>query len=232
MVHVPRGMILHLADLEIHLLPEMAAWLPAQRALLVTDLHLGKSATFRARGIPIPEGETHADLARLQALVERTDPARILILGDLVHAADGLVPGVVERLRDFLKNSPAPVTLVEGNHDRSAGLGRHRLPLAIQHTLEIDGVTLVHDPAHLFAPRPAICGHLHPAIRLPQSPRRSSRLPCFHLHRERLALPGFGSFTGTHPIHTAPGDRVFLPLRDQVRELPLSEDGSLQFPTP
>ena len=60
-------MTLRLADLDLTLLPEMAAWLPKHRALVVTDLHLGKSATFRARGIPIPEGETRADLARLEA---------------------------------------------------------------------------------------------------------------------------------------------------------------------
>ncbi len=220
MVHVPGGMTFRLADLDITLLPEMAAWLPAHRALLVTDLHLGKSATFRARGIPVPEGETHADLARLEALVERTDPERVLILGDLVHAADGLVPGVVERLRRFLENNPAPVTLIEGNHDRAAGLRRLDLPLEIHRTLDLDGVTLIHDPADLSEPGPAICGHLHPSIRLPESPRRSTRVPCFHLQRDLLALPGFGSFTGTHPVKRVPGDRVFVPLRDRILEVP------------
>lgn len=214
-------MTLRLAQLELSLLPEMAAWLPAHRALVVTDLHLGKSATFRARGIPIPEGETAADLARLEALIERTGPARVLILGDLVHAADGLAPGVVDRLRQFLDSSP-PTTLVEGNHDRSAGLRRIDLPLEIHRTLEIDGVTFIHDPADLRAPVPAVCGHLHPSVRLPESPRRQTRVPCFHLHDGLLALPGFGSFTGTHPIHTHPGDRVFVPLRDTVRELPMA----------
>ncbi len=217
-------MTLRLADLDVTLLPEMAAWLPAHRALLVADLHLGKSATFRARGIPVPEGDTAADLARLEALVERTGPARVLILGDLVHAADGLVPGVVDRLRGFLDTCPAAVTLIKGNHDRSAGLRRLGLPLEIRRTLEIDGVTLIHDPADLAPDRPAICGHLHPSVRLPESPRRSTRVPCFHLHGCRLALPGFGSFTGTHPIRPGPGDRVFVPLRDTVRELPVTRD--------
>ncbi|MCH7227295.1 ligase-associated DNA damage response endonuclease PdeM [Haloferula sp. A504] len=213
-------MNLRLAKLELELLPNLAVWLPDHRTLLVSDLHLGKSATFRARGIPIPEGETRADLVRLQELVVRMEAARLLILGDLVHAAEGLGPGTVDQIHRFLDASSVPVTLIEGNHDRSAGLRRLDLPLEIQRTQEIDGVTLIHDPADLSQPTAAICGHLHPSVRLPQSPRRRTRLPCFHLSNQILALPGFGSFTGTHPIHRGPDDRVFVPLRDQVREVP------------
>lgn len=214
-------MKLALAHLELELLPEKAVWLPAHRSLLVADLHLGKSATFRARGIPVPEGETRADLEALQALVRRTTPRHLMILGDLVHAADGLGESTLGLLRSFLKDTPAAVTLIEGNHDRSAGLRQCGLPLEIHRTLEVDGVTLIHDPADLAQPVPAICGHLHPSIRLPESPRRSTRTPCFHLSDHRLALPGFGSFTGTHPVQIQPEDRVFVPLRSEVREVPL-----------
>lgn len=217
-------MKLQVAELDIQLLPEHAAWLPRHRALVTCDLHLGKSATFRVRGIPVPEGETAADLTRLETLVRRTGAERVLILGDLVHAADGLVSGTVEALRAFLDACPAAVTLIEGNHDQRAGLRRLDLPLEIVPSLEIDGATLIHDPTHLPHPGPAVCGHLHPSIRLPESPRRSTRVPCFHLGDQVLALPGFGSFTGTHPIRRQTGDRVFVPLRDAVREVPAGSD--------
>ena len=212
---------LRIATLELSLLPNKAVWLPGHRTLLVADLHLGKSATFRARGIPVPEGETRADLEALQALVRRTHAQDLMILGDLVHAADGLGDSTLGLLRAFLEDTPAAVTLIEGNHDRSAGLQRCGLPLEIHPSLEIGGVTLIHDPADLAEPVPAICGHLHPSIRLPESPRRSTRIPCFHLSEHRLALPGFGSFTGTHPVQIRPDDRVFVPLRHEVREVPL-----------
>jgi DNA ligase-associated metallophosphoesterase len=215
-----RRVNLRLADLDLTLLPDRAVWLPGHRSLLVADLHLGKSATFRARGLPVPEGETEADLGRLEALANQTGASQVLILGDLIHAADGLGPHTVDCLRACLERMDAPVTLIEGNHDRSAGLRRLDLPLEIQRTQEVDGVTLIHDPADLSQPTAAICGHLHPSILLPQSPRRRTRVPCFHLSDQILALPGFGSFTGTHPIHRGPDDRVFVPLRDQVREVP------------
>ncbi|BCX48781.1 phosphoesterase [Haloferula helveola] len=214
-------MLIALSALKIELLPAAAAFLPDHGALVVSDLHLGKSATFRARGVPVPEGETAADLARLSDLLESTGARDLLITGDLVHAADGLNPEIVSQLRAWLESCPAKPKLIEGNHDRRAHLARHSLRLEITRNLEIDGVTLIHDPADLDVPGPAICGHLHPSVRLPDSPRRSLRIPCFHLSEEILALPGFGSFTGTHPIEIQPGDRVFVPLKDRIQELPV-----------
>jgi metallophosphoesterase superfamily enzyme len=161
--------------------------------------------------------DIHANLAALEAVVadaERRGCDTFVCLGDTV----GYGPEPVRCVEIVRRRCSA---IVEGNHDRAAGLRRLDLPLEIQPALEIDGVTFIHDPADLPSPVPAVCGHLHPSIRLPESPRRRTRVPCFHLHRSLLALPGFGSFTGTHPIEARPGDRVFVPLRDHVRELPV-----------
>jgi len=38
---------------ELLLLPQRALWWPAQKTLLVADLHFGKAATLRAHGIPV-----------------------------------------------------------------------------------------------------------------------------------------------------------------------------------
>ncbi|MEK9774882.1 MAG: DEAD/DEAH box helicase, partial [Quisquiliibacterium sp.] len=53
------------------LLPQRAVLIEHERALLVSDLHLGKAATFRKLGVPVPEGTTLATLARLDALLEQ-----------------------------------------------------------------------------------------------------------------------------------------------------------------
>ena len=76
-------------DAEIVLLPGSAAVLPASATLLVADLHLGKAATFRKAGIPVPEGSAQRDLARLADLVVRHAVRRLLVLGDLFHARSG-----------------------------------------------------------------------------------------------------------------------------------------------
>ena len=42
----------------------------------------------------------------------------------------------------------------------------------------------------------ALCGHIHPGVRLSGSGGQSERLPCFVLGRRRAILPAFGGFTG------------------------------------
>ena len=71
--------------------PERALHWPAGGTLFVADVHLGKAASFRAGGVPLPRGGTQADLARLGSLLARTKAARLVILGDFLHARAGRV---------------------------------------------------------------------------------------------------------------------------------------------
>lgn len=76
-----------LAGEAVWLLPEGALWWPAGAALFVADLHLGKAATFRARGLPVPGGTTQHNLARLSQLVQQHRAGQLVLLGDFLHAA-------------------------------------------------------------------------------------------------------------------------------------------------
>lgn len=75
-------------SLPVNLLPERAAHAPGLATLLVADLHLGKAAVFRARGIPVPQGTTSETLHRLSAVLERTGVQRLVVLGDFLHARE------------------------------------------------------------------------------------------------------------------------------------------------
>ena len=46
----------------LHLLPQKAAWWPAERTLLVADAHIGKAVSFRRLGVPVPPGTTSETL--------------------------------------------------------------------------------------------------------------------------------------------------------------------------
>ncbi|HEX6019288.1 MAG TPA: DEAD/DEAH box helicase, partial [Burkholderiaceae bacterium] len=69
------------------LLAERAAYLPAQRALLVADVHVGKAASFRGLGVPVPGGTTGGTLARLSTALAASGATRLIVLGDFVHSA-------------------------------------------------------------------------------------------------------------------------------------------------
>ena len=208
--------------------------LPASRTLLVADLHLGKAATFRRAGIPIPEGSAQGDLARLEALVRDHDVARVLVLGDLLHAASGCTPEVVAEFRAFRDRlTTTAVILVLGNHDVAARRLADELgldecvsaldepPLRFVHIAAAAAAAADDDEATTTATAIGlvVAGHVHPRVKLraPSGDRLADR--CFHLDDRVLTLPAFGSFTGGHAVEITDSARVWLARDDAVLEV-------------
>jgi DNA ligase-associated metallophosphoesterase len=196
--------------------------MPASRTLLVADLHLGKAATFRRAGIPVPEGSSQRDLERLGQLVQAHEVRRLVVLGDLFHARSGCTPQVFAEFASLRSRMPdTSVVLVLGNHDRAVG----RLP----DTLGLDAcIPCLDEPPFHFVHEPAtgvaasdrdmftVAGHLHPTvtIRSPSGDRLADR--CFVAEPSLLVLPAFGSFTGGHRIDPAESMRLWIARDDGV----------------
>ena len=53
---VCEGIQVKLAGIDIHLYAKRAAYSPEMSTLFLADTHLGKEATFRNNGIPVPNG--------------------------------------------------------------------------------------------------------------------------------------------------------------------------------
>lgn len=201
------------------LLPEGAVYLTDSATLVLADLHLGKSAAFRANGLPVPEGDTARDLGRVRALAEKHGAARVVIAGDLFHAPSGITPELEAELDDLLNAIGIPVILVLGNHDDKLQV----IPPRLESLRELElgeNLRVVHDPADARGGTLHLCGHLHPIVKIPDGKRTSLRFPCFFNHGNQLVLPAFGTFTGGAVIHPVPADRVFVALREQIIELP------------
>jgi DNA ligase-associated metallophosphoesterase len=203
------------------LLPEGGVWDAELGMLLVADLHLGKAGVFRESGLAVPDGADAVTLGRLQELVRRLGAGRLLILGDVFHAAGAaarrmaLVFHKWAHALDGLK-----VEVVRGNHDRHIAFADWLPGLRLwPEGAVVDGLELRHFPVETGAGVPILCGHLHPAIKLQH--RRSSKLtlPCFWERGGVLVLPAFGEFTGARPIERVPGDRVWVTVAGEVKEL-------------
>jgi DNA ligase-associated metallophosphoesterase len=213
------------ADPDVVLLPGRAAFLPATRTLLVADLHLGKAATFRRAGIPVPEGSAQRDLERLRQLVHAHDARRLVVLGDLFHARSGCTPQVFAEfaaLRSRIEQTS--VVLVLGNHDRAVGRLPDTLGLdACVPSLDEPPFHFVHEPATGVAPSGrdlfTVAGHLHPtvSIRSPSGDRLADR--CFVAEPAVLVLPAFGSFTGGHRVSPAADTRLWIARDDGVADV-------------
>ena len=213
-----RDATLEVAGERVALLAERALWWPARGTLVVADVHLGKGATFRAAGIPIPRGSTTDDLARLDRALTRTGATALVILGDLFHARVGReAPGTLAQVGGWRSRWPElDVLLVRGNHDIGAGDPPSEL-----------GLRCVDEPwseapfAFRHHPEPAgsayvLAGHIHPAVRLEGRGGLQARLPAFVFGTRVGLLPAFGSFTGGGAVEADPEDRVYVVADDEV----------------
>jgi DNA ligase-associated metallophosphoesterase len=189
---------------------ERAAFWHREGALLIADPHWGKAATFRKGGIPVPSGTTMEGIERLTSLMEKTNPKRVIFLGDLLHAKPGRSKEMFSALETWRnQHTHIEVTLVRGNHDRRAGDPPKELYFNC-----VDAPYVV--PPFAFAHHPAvshegyvIAGHVHPAIRLHGKGRQHERLPCFFFASNYAILPAFGDFTGVADVTPDEGDRVY-----------------------
>ena len=198
------------------LLPEKAAYWPAKKALFVADFHLGKAATFRSAGIPLPPGTTRDNVERLERAVTLTKARQVIFLGDFLHASAGRAPRTLAGFGAWRERRPeVELTLVRGNHDARAGDPPAQWSIRVVDAGQsLAPFVLNHEPG---AARNgyALAGHIHPAVRL-TGEGESLRLPCFWFAARYGVLPAFGAFTGNAEVRPRPGDQVYVIAEQEV----------------
>lgn len=219
------GIDFTLAGVALTALPSGALFWAAERMLVVSDLHLGKSERLARRGGGLlPPYEVTDTLTRLEADLDRTQASRVICLGDSFDD-DTAMRALAEGPRLWLARLIAgrDWTWIEGNHDPGPVdlPGSHRAqvtrpPLTFRHIAQPD------------TPMGEVSGHYHPKRRLSLRGRALTRA-CFLVDDRRLILPAFGTYTGglrsDAPVLNAlmgPGARAILtgpapcmvPMRD------------------
>lgn len=213
--------ILELRGEQLQLLAEKAIWWEKEGVLILSDLHLGKSAHFRKNGIAIPkQANTHIVWA-LSELILKFKPKELLLLGDLFHSD---MNEEWAEFVDFRMNFPEVVfRLVLGNHDLMSL--KDLKEAEILHTEEYRKgpfVFLHEAPAKVSKYSEYILsGHVHPAVRLKGVGKQSMRLPCFYFTANSGILPSFGYFTGSHTLKVKKDDLVYVTNGEEIFKLSL-----------
>jgi putative SbcD/Mre11-related phosphoesterase len=192
-----------------------AVWLTAERTLLVADLHLGYAWAQRSAGELLPITPRSETLPRLAALLEDYQPARTVLLGDIVHDAVDISPLTAElrQLHAYCANR-SELILIAGNHDRQLHrlLFAHSIDLPLVRELSIGPHRLVHgDGIDADAARAELaialhrggfvfCGHEHPAITLSDRVASYAKCPCFVEGDGLLMLPAFSEWAAGNSI--------------------------------
>ncbi|WP_114577708.1 metallophosphoesterase [Saliphagus sp. LR7] len=178
-----------------------AVYVPDSETLVIADVHLGRDVASR---VEAPLGGGRDAIDRLEALLEGTDLAEVVVAGDILHSFSRVPRGVERDLVAFLEtieDGGARPVVVSGNHDTMLS-GVYDGEIHAEYRLA-DGETVVahgHEVPELPAKR-YVVGHDHPAIEI-----EGRKRPCF--------LYGPGSLDGADvlmlPAFTrlAPGSTI------------------------
>lgn len=202
---------LTIASEQLLLLADKAIYWPDQKALLIADAHFGKAAAYRALGQPVPQGTTSHNLQRMNLLLSRYNPEKLIFLGDFLHAPKSHAPATLAALRSWRRlHENLHCMLVRGNHDLKAGDPPADLGFKIvSEPYLMGGIALQHIPS-AHATHHVIAGHVHPTFRLQSKGRQSLVLPCFYHEPALTIMPAFGDFTGGFAMEKQVNSRLFV----------------------
>ena len=190
--------------------------LPDEQTLLLADLHLGKDASFRFAGVPVPAGINTATLNLLTDSIRSSGAKKVIVLGDMIHDGNSMTPDLVQQFSDWRTiHKSLELILVRGNHDRYVDSFPESWCLQTFPSITMDSIELVHETINepkSSSTKYQIGGHWHPVISVGRG-ADEMRLPCFMVTESSLTLPAFGPFKGGMK-QTKSRHRSFYPICD------------------
>ncbi|MBP6430195.1 MAG: ligase-associated DNA damage response endonuclease PdeM [Ferruginibacter sp.] len=192
-----------------------------EKALILSDLHIGKTNHFRKSGIAVPTQIIKEDMQRLVDSLQFFKPQKIIIVGDLFHSIQNKEHEWLAKWRnDF---AAIQFILVKGNHDivDENWYTQNNIEVAKSY-LQIRNIIFVHqieDYKNQQDDEYIISGHIHPAVTIKGLGKQSLRFPCFYFTQKYAVLPAFGKFTGTFTVEPKKNEKVFAVVNNSVMKV-------------
>ena len=208
-----------------HKIGDQTFWLSAQRslfweeqkALIVSDLHFGKTGHFRKSGIGVPQGIYKEDLQRLITLLHYFNSTQLIVVGDFFHSHANVELDLFKRWRaDFKELS---IILVKGNHDILQKDWYEEANIKVVDNLYVDNFYFSHEPEDRKSSAYTFSGHIHPGVVLKGLGKQSLRFPCFYFTKQYSVLPAFSRFTGVAAVEPKKTDTVFAIVENTLIQL-------------
>ncbi|MEP7258239.1 MAG: ligase-associated DNA damage response endonuclease PdeM [Flavitalea sp.] len=188
-----------------------------EKALIVSDLHFGKTGHFRKSGIAVPQSVFREDIQRLVAQVQYFKPDRLIVVGDMFHSTANKELDLFSRWRNDFPS--LPVQLVRGNHDILHKNWYYETGIEVwEKTLTISGFCFQHDPGDCGEDNDhyVFSGHIHPGITIHGLGKQSLRFPCFYFTERYCILPAFSKFTGTVSVRPKEKETAFAIVENSL----------------
>lgn len=203
---------------QLTLSKERAVFWPTKQMLIVSDLHIGKSAYFRKSGIQVPDTVGLTDLQRLSSLIKIFAPKTLLVTGDMFHHN---INSDANAFMEWRKHySCLEVVLIKGNHDALKNEDYKALNIDYYPKELLSApFRFIHDlpkeTDHLYN----ISGHIHPGIVLYGKAKQQLKFPCFYFGQYHAILPAFSVFTGLKILKPQESDRYFALTPDKIVQI-------------
>jgi len=213
---------------QLWLSPERLIFWENAKALIISDLHFGKTGHFRKSGIAVPQSVYKEDLQRLVAQIQYFQPLQLIIVGDFFHSVANKELDLFKKWRENF--SGISIHLIKGNHDilHNDWYGSCNIKLSDEH-LSVSEFTFIHDitvvglrtseERRLTTENYFFSGHIHPGIRMNGVGKQSLCFPCFYFGKEHAVLPAFSHFTGVALIEPRKNENVFAIVGKKLVQL-------------
>jgi hypothetical protein len=194
------------------------------RTLVFADLHLGIEAELRSKGIHLPS-RTSLILKKVLECVKKTDPEKIVLVGDVKHSYPKTSWQEYREIPSFLEKlaAHAEVLIVPGNHD---ALLRKLTPKGVilnpSRGFTLDEVSYFHghtwpDP-RLFSSKWMVVAHNHLSVSLEDELGGSSLERIWiktKVKRRKvkvIVMPAFNELLGSVAVNKVPPSRLLGPM--------------------
>lgn len=167
---------------------DLALYIPAARAIIFSDFHVGYEEMLNTQGTLIPRFQLKDTLARLDGIFDRiNEPVETVIInGDLKHEFGGISAQEwreVLKLLDYFSKKAERTIIVKGNHDVALGPIARKRKVEVVTDYVVGDILVSHgdevaDEEELKKIKTIIIGHDHPAIGVREH-RRVETFKCF-----------------------------------------------------
>jgi DNA ligase-associated metallophosphoesterase len=183
-----------------------------EQALILSDLHLGKTGHFRKHGIAVPQAVFIEDLQRLVEQLIHFRAKKIIAVGDLFHSRENKEMDLFLKWRKDLPD--LEFILVRGNHDILHKDWYTGAGIQVEEGMySIRDFSFLHDPEEV--PEETLndnfifSGHLHPGVNIQGLAKQNLSFPCYYFAGNMAILPAFSKFSGLAMVKKKKNETVY-----------------------
>jgi len=178
-----------------------------------SDLHIGYEGVLKMEGAMIPKYQKKIIKKRIEEIMKRYNPEKIVIDGDFKHEFGKNLRqewNEVSELLGFLVKK-TEVIIVRGNHDNFIKTIAKKFSVRVVDEYEYGNVKFVHGHKEEYAEK-MIIGHEHPSLWLRDKVGAIVRLPCFLVSEELIVLPAMSPLASGTDVSSASKDEYLSPI--------------------